>query len=151
MFVDQNKLGDTPLHSAAWRGHPEIVEMLLEKGTRCVLCGEHIVDFKFVTTGVVVIARGTAATIGQSSLAKATLNPLPSLWLDGDPVFHKFPSVSASNRTLICSVVFTQSVHGTDRLTDADADAAVDHKSPNLMYLMRLDNNNNCNISIFIS
>lgn len=28
----QNKLGDTPLHSASWKGHPEIVEMLLDKG-----------------------------------------------------------------------------------------------------------------------
>jgi len=30
--VSQNKLGDTALHSAAWRGHARIVEMLLEKG-----------------------------------------------------------------------------------------------------------------------
>ena len=29
---EQNKLGDTPLHSAAWRGHAEIVKMLLERG-----------------------------------------------------------------------------------------------------------------------
>ena len=29
----QNKLGDAPLHSAAWRGHAKIVEMLLERGT----------------------------------------------------------------------------------------------------------------------
>ena len=28
----KNKLGDTPLHNAAWKGHPEIVEMLLERG-----------------------------------------------------------------------------------------------------------------------
>ena len=28
----QNKLGDTPLHNAAWKGHADIVEMLLEKG-----------------------------------------------------------------------------------------------------------------------
>jgi len=28
----QNKLGDTALHNAAWKGHVEIVEMLLEKG-----------------------------------------------------------------------------------------------------------------------
>ena len=28
----QNKLGDTPLHNAAWKGHVTIVEMLLEKG-----------------------------------------------------------------------------------------------------------------------
>ncbi|GFS62803.1 integrase catalytic domain-containing protein [Trichonephila clavipes] len=27
-----NKLGDTPLHSCAWKGHSEIVRMLLEKG-----------------------------------------------------------------------------------------------------------------------
>jgi len=32
--VKQNKLGDTPLHSAAWRGYPKIVEMLLEKGNQ---------------------------------------------------------------------------------------------------------------------
>lgn len=28
----QNKLGDTPLHNAAWKGHAEVVELLLEKG-----------------------------------------------------------------------------------------------------------------------
>lgn len=28
----QNKLGDTPLHSAAWKGHAEAVRMLLDKG-----------------------------------------------------------------------------------------------------------------------
>lgn len=28
----KNKLGDTPLHSAAWRGHAQIVQLLLEKG-----------------------------------------------------------------------------------------------------------------------
>ena len=28
----QNKLGDTPLHNAAWKGHADIVELLLEKG-----------------------------------------------------------------------------------------------------------------------
>lgn len=28
----QNKLGDTALHSAAWKGHAEAVQMLLEKG-----------------------------------------------------------------------------------------------------------------------
>ena len=28
----QNKLGDTPLHNAAWKGHAAIVAMLLEKG-----------------------------------------------------------------------------------------------------------------------
>ena len=25
-------MGDTPLHSAAWRGHSDVVEMLLENG-----------------------------------------------------------------------------------------------------------------------
>lgn len=30
----QNKLGDTPLHSASWKGHPDIVELLLEQGAR---------------------------------------------------------------------------------------------------------------------
>ncbi|KAI8774742.1 osteoclast-stimulating factor 1, partial [Biomphalaria glabrata] len=29
-----NKLGDTPLHSAAWKGHAEAVKMLLDKGAR---------------------------------------------------------------------------------------------------------------------
>lgn len=29
----QNKLGDTALHNAAWKGHVAIVEVLLEKGT----------------------------------------------------------------------------------------------------------------------
>lgn len=28
----QNKLGDTPLHAAAWKGYSDIVEMLLNKG-----------------------------------------------------------------------------------------------------------------------
>ena len=28
----QNKLGDTPLHNVAWKGHADIVEMLLGKG-----------------------------------------------------------------------------------------------------------------------
>ena len=28
----QNKLGDTPLHAAAWRGHSDAVQILLEKG-----------------------------------------------------------------------------------------------------------------------
>lgn len=28
----QNKLGDTPLHSAAWKGHADIVKILLERG-----------------------------------------------------------------------------------------------------------------------
>nr|XP_032807400.1 LOW QUALITY PROTEIN: osteoclast-stimulating factor 1-like [Petromyzon marinus] len=28
----QNKLGDTTLHAAAWKGYPDIVEMLLTKG-----------------------------------------------------------------------------------------------------------------------
>lgn len=30
-FVFQNKLGDTALHAAAWKGYSEIVEMLLQK------------------------------------------------------------------------------------------------------------------------
>lgn len=29
----QNKLGDTPLHNASWKGHAEVVALLLEKGT----------------------------------------------------------------------------------------------------------------------
>lgn len=29
--VFQNKLGDTALHAAAWKGHSDIVEMLLKK------------------------------------------------------------------------------------------------------------------------
>ncbi len=28
----QNKLGDTPLHNAAWKGHADLVGLLLEKG-----------------------------------------------------------------------------------------------------------------------
>ena len=31
IFV-QNKLGDTPLHNAAWKGHADVVQALLEKG-----------------------------------------------------------------------------------------------------------------------
>ena len=30
----QNKLGDTPLHSAAWKGHAPAVELLLAKGDK---------------------------------------------------------------------------------------------------------------------
>uniref|UniRef100_A0A8C4R6M9 Osteoclast-stimulating factor 1 n=1 Tax=Eptatretus burgeri TaxID=7764 RepID=A0A8C4R6M9_EPTBU len=30
----ENKLGDTSLHAAAWKGHPDIVQSLLEKGVR---------------------------------------------------------------------------------------------------------------------
>lgn len=29
----QNKLGDTALHNASWKGHAEVVALLLEKGT----------------------------------------------------------------------------------------------------------------------
>ena len=32
LMSTQNKLGDTPLHNAAWKGHAAIVAMLLEKG-----------------------------------------------------------------------------------------------------------------------
>ena len=28
----QNKLGDTPLHNAAWKGHADVVGALLERG-----------------------------------------------------------------------------------------------------------------------
>jgi len=31
----QNKLGDTPLHNAAWKGHAGVVTLLLEKGIVC--------------------------------------------------------------------------------------------------------------------
>ena len=31
-FIFQNKLGDTPLHSAAWRGHADAVQLLLDNG-----------------------------------------------------------------------------------------------------------------------
>ncbi len=30
--IGQNKLGDSPLHSAAWKDHEDIVKLLLEKG-----------------------------------------------------------------------------------------------------------------------
>jgi ankyrin repeat protein len=30
-------LGDTPLHSSAWKGHGDIVEMLLDKGANKTL------------------------------------------------------------------------------------------------------------------
>ncbi len=33
LLLLQNKLGDTPLHSAGWKGHAECVRLLLEKGT----------------------------------------------------------------------------------------------------------------------
>ena len=32
----QNKLGDTPLHNASWKGHADVVTLLLEKGV--VVC-----------------------------------------------------------------------------------------------------------------
>jgi ankyrin repeat protein len=32
LFSFKNKLGDTPLHSASWKGHADIVQMLLDKG-----------------------------------------------------------------------------------------------------------------------
>lgn len=28
----QNKLGDTPLHNASWKGHADVAALLLEKG-----------------------------------------------------------------------------------------------------------------------
>ena len=31
-LLPQNKLGDTPVHNAAWKGHAAVVEVLLEKG-----------------------------------------------------------------------------------------------------------------------
>lgn len=31
-FISQNKLGDTPLHSAAWKNHAEAVKLLIQKG-----------------------------------------------------------------------------------------------------------------------
>lgn len=31
-LTPQNKLGDTALHAAAWKGYADIVEMLLAKG-----------------------------------------------------------------------------------------------------------------------
>lgn len=34
----QNKLGDTPLHAAAWKGYSDIVEMLLNKSKFNVVC-----------------------------------------------------------------------------------------------------------------
>lgn len=33
----QNKLGDTPLHNAAWKGHAGVVALLLEKGTHFIV------------------------------------------------------------------------------------------------------------------
>lgn len=32
----QNKLGDTPLHSAAWKNHAPAVQLLLEKGRKLI-------------------------------------------------------------------------------------------------------------------
>lgn len=32
-LLSQNKLGDTALHAAAWKGYEDIVEILLGKGT----------------------------------------------------------------------------------------------------------------------
>lgn len=33
VLLSQNKLGDTALHAAAWKGYEDIVEILLGKGT----------------------------------------------------------------------------------------------------------------------
>jgi ankyrin repeat protein len=38
----QNKLGDTPLHNAAWKGHAEVVALLLEKGMIIIALGPAI-------------------------------------------------------------------------------------------------------------
>lgn len=32
VFLFQNKLGDTPLHNASWKGHADIVGLLLNQG-----------------------------------------------------------------------------------------------------------------------
>ena len=39
-LLPQYKLGDTPLHNAAWKGHTAVVEVLLEKhgGVMCSNC-----------------------------------------------------------------------------------------------------------------
>lgn len=39
----QNKLGDTPLHNAAWKGHAEVVAALLEKGILTSVVGARLV------------------------------------------------------------------------------------------------------------
>lgn len=44
-FVFQNKLGDTALHAAAWKGHSDIVEMLLKKSEWLVLLDVRLVLF----------------------------------------------------------------------------------------------------------
>ena len=36
-FLSKNKLGDTPLHNAAWKGHSDIVAMLLDKGANTTI------------------------------------------------------------------------------------------------------------------
>lgn len=36
MLTQQNKLGDTPLHGAAWKGQSEIISMILEKGNELI-------------------------------------------------------------------------------------------------------------------
>ena len=45
----QNKLGDTPLHNAAWKGHAEVVAALLEKGIT------HYVSKYIIVIGMTVL------------------------------------------------------------------------------------------------
>jgi ankyrin repeat protein len=47
----QNKLGDTALHNAAWKNHPEIVQMLLERGMSMQPCPQFLlVEVMFALT-----------------------------------------------------------------------------------------------------
>jgi ankyrin repeat protein len=46
--IFQNKLGDTPLHSAAWKGHAEAVELLLERGIYMYIYNYLMFDIKTI-------------------------------------------------------------------------------------------------------
>ena len=37
LLSPQNKLGDTALHAAAWKGYADIVQLLLAKGKACLV------------------------------------------------------------------------------------------------------------------
>lgn len=50
IFLQQNKLGDTPLHSAAWKGHADIVQLLLDQGITNIL--DHHLSLAFLCISV---------------------------------------------------------------------------------------------------
>lgn len=45
---EQNKLGDTPLHCAAYRGHADIVQLLVNSGARTDIVNRSVVYHLYV-------------------------------------------------------------------------------------------------------